>query len=380
MKKEYICIKCRKTYPFDPFLLNCPEHSPYYGYLTVLYDYQHAMIHTSSTDPVIRFKDILPMQHIHASLGAQRTPLIKIDKFAKKYSFSSLFVKDESKNPTASFKDRENLAAINVAIDYQIDRVFTVSSGNAAVSTAAFAQKVGIQCDCIVTNNLSVGKRFLISLYGGTLVEKSATYEELYRWTIDTNYKGWNCTPGLNPIKEEGVKLIGYEIWEDMGVPDIIVVPCGNGTLLYGIYKAFKELQLLNYVNTLPQLIGVQIQDAAPLKMAHETGNAYVILNKAQESIAEGIVALESYSAPKVMMALKETGGFILEVTDAEIKTSMHEIISLESLLPEPTAGVVYAAVKKLTHASNKKIALVQTAGGMKNLKEIMQLFINKPA
>ncbi|OGK18545.1 hypothetical protein A3D80_01180 [Candidatus Roizmanbacteria bacterium RIFCSPHIGHO2_02_FULL_40_13b] len=320
------------------------------------------------------------MQNLHVSLGLQKSPLIKIDNFGDKYGFGSLYVKDESKNPTGSFKDRENVSAINIAIEYGIKKVFTVSSGNAAVSTAAFAQKAGIQCNCIVTNTLSVGKRFLINLYGGNLIEKIASYEELYRWAIDSHYEGWNCTPGLNPIKEEGIKLIGYEIWEEMGVPDIIVVPCGNGTLLYGIYKAFKELQLLNYVNTLPQLIGIQIKNAAPLKKALETGSDYITLGEVHDSIAEGIIALESYSSPKVMMALKETGGTIVEVSDSEIRESMQEIISLESLIPEPTAAVVYAGVKKLFNVSDKKIVLVQTAGGMKNLKEIMGLLINKGA
>src|SRR3989338_2194900 len=380
MKKVYVCIKCLKEYPFTPTLLNCTDHSPYYGYLSVVYDYKNVSIHTNSTNLFIKYRDLLPMQNLHVSLGLQKSPLIKIDNFGDKYGFGSLYVKDESKNPTGSFKDRENVSAINIAIEYGIKKVFTVSSGNAAVSTAAFAQKAGIQCNCIVTNTLSVGKRFLINLYGGNLIEKIASYEELYRWAIDSHYEGWNCTPGLNPIKEEGIKLIGYEIWEEMGVPDIIVVPCGNGTLLYGIYKAFKELQLLNYVNTLPQLIGIQIKNAAPLKKALETGSDYITLGEVHDSIAEGIIALESYSSPKVMMALKETGGTIVEVSDSEIRESMQEIISLESLIPEPPAAVVYAGVKKLFNVSDKKIVLVQTAGGMKNLKEIMGLLINKGA
>ncbi len=378
MKKAYICIQCNKTYPFDPYMLNCPDHSPYYGYLTVIYDYQNARINSSSTNPVEKFKDLSPMQNIHISLGAQKTPIIRIDTFAKEYGFSNLYVKDESKNPTSSFKDRENLAAINVAIDHKINKIFTVSSGNAAVSTAAFTQKAGIPCDCIVTNTISIGKRFLINLYGGNLNEKTANYEELYRWAIDSAYEGWNCTPGLNPIKDEGIKLIGYEIWEDIGVPDVIVVPCGNGTLLYGIYKAFKELKLLNYVDKLPQMIGVQMEGSSPLKKAYDLGTDYEILTESHFSIAEGIIALESYSSPKVMIALKETGGFMIEVTDSEVQSSLQEIISLESLLPEPTSAVVYAGIKKISSMQDKKIVLVQTAGGMKNLKEIMEIFINK--
>lgn len=374
MDIHYSCIKCNKQYTFAPNNLTCTEHSKYYGYLNVVYDYTKTVINYKAANPYYKYKNLLPLNNFDIKFGLTKTPLFPLKQFAKKYGFKNVFVKDESRNPTGSFKDRENFCAIQKAVDWKIDKVFTVSSGNAAISTAAFAQKACIQCDCIVTKSLSVGKRFLIQLYGGNLIEKNMTYEEMYRWATDSNYNGWNCTPGINPIKEEGIKLIGYEIWEDIGVPDIIVVPCGNGTLLWSIYKSFYELQLLGLIEKLPVFIGVQVKDSAPLKNAFETHKDYIELPTAQDSIAEGIIAQESYSSPKVMIALNNSQGFIVEVTENEIKESLLEIIELESLIPEPTSAVVYAAIKQLKHYDDKKIVVIQTGGGFKNLKEIMEI------
>ncbi len=374
MEPYYKCIKCKNSYPYSPDNLTCPEHSPYYGYLNIEYDYSTIKINSAETNSYSKYLPLLPVDKLDIQIGLTKTPLIPIKYFAQRYGFTNLFVKDESRNPTGSFKDRENLCALQKALDWNIEQIFTVSSGNAAVSTAAFAQKVGIHCDCIVSNTLSVGKRFLISLYGGTIIEKKLSYEEMYRWAIDSHYQGWNCTPGFNPIKEEGPKLIGYEIWEDIGVPDIIIVPCGNGTLLWSIYKSFFELQLLGFIKKLPMIIGVQVKNSSPLNEAFKTNTDFVQLESAPDSIAEGIIAQESYSSPKVMIALKNTGGFMIEVSEEEIITSLIEIIKTESLIPEPTSAVVYAAVKKLQQFNTKKIVLIQTAGGSKNLKEIMNV------
>lgn len=377
MNKYYQCIKCGQVYPFNKDILTCPKHSPYYGYLTLFYDYQNVNLAQKEKDcSWDKYLDLLPVKSFSINFNEQKTPLIRLTNFGKKHGFKNLYLKDESKNPTGSFKDKESICVINKALEWGVNNIFIVSSGNAAVSTAAYAQKAGITCDCLVSKNLSVGKRFLIGLYGGKMIEQEGNYEKIYRWSIDNLYPGWNCTPGINPVKEEGIKIIGFEIWEEIGAPDIIVVPCGNGTLLFGIYKAFKELQFLGLVDKLPKFVGVQIKDASPLKVAFEQKKDFVSLKNIPDSIAEGIIAQESYSSPKVILALQDTQGEIVEVNDREIKEALKEITKTESLIPEPTSVVVYCAAKKLRVDKESKIVLVQSAGGIKNLKEIMGLLI----
>lgn len=377
MNKYYKCIKCKKIYPFDKDIFTCVNHSPYYGYLTLMYEYKKVKFDNNKTGWG-RYLDLLPIDNFKIHFNEQKTPLFKLKNLGKKYNLQNLYLKDESKNPTGSFKDKESILAINKAIEWNIDKVFVISSGNAAVSTAAYSQKAGLDCLCLVPKNLSIGKRFLISLYGGRIKEMDGNYEKIYRYAIDNKLPGYNVTPGINPIKEEGIKIIGFEIWGEIEVPDVIMVPCGNGTLLFGIYKAFKELQYLGIIKKLPKFIGAQVKNASPLKASYDRHKEFVELENIPDSIAEGIIAQESYSSPKVMMVLNETNGQIVEVDDKEISEALEEAIKLESLIPEITSAAVFAALKKLNFNKNEKIVLVQTAGGMKNLKEIMGLNLKK--
>jgi len=375
----YKCIQCGKIYPFHKDLLTCTKHSQYYGYLTVMYDYKNIrLLKNNDLSSWEKYQKLLPPKNLQINFNEQKTPLILLKKFGKKYSQAHLYVKDESKNPTGSFKDKGAACAVNTALEWGIRELFVVSSGNAALSIAAYAHKADIMCHCLVSKNLSVGKRLLISLYGAKIIEQDGNYEKMYRNSIDNSYPGWNSTPGINSLHEEGVKIIGFEIWEDIGVPDVIIIPCGNGTLLYGIYKAFKELEFLGLIDHLPKLIGIQVKNASPLKTALETKKDFVQLLYIPDSIAEGIVAEESYSSPKVMLALQDTHGAVVEVDDLEIKDALQEIIASETLIPEPTAAAVYAGFKKMSFSSNEKVVLIQTAGGTKNLKEIMEIVINK--
>ncbi|EKD86363.1 MAG: threonine synthase [uncultured bacterium] len=375
MKKFYRCVKCQTIYPFNRDILTCPKHSKYYGYLTLIYDYKNVKL-GNDKNVFKKYKNLFPLEEFEINFNEQKTPLIKLNKFGVKHELSNLYVKDESKNPTGSFKDKESLFAINMALKWEVSNIFVVSSGNAAISTAAYAQKAGLKYTSYVPKNLSVGKRFLIGLYGGLVKEINGNYEEIYRKAIDMPFPGWNCTPGLNPIKEEGIKVIGFEIFEEIGVPDVIIAPCGNGTLLFGLFKAFKELSFLGVTTKMPKFLGVQIRGASPLKSAFEQQEDFVKLNDIPSSIAEGIVAEESYSSPKVMYALEDTGGEIIEVSDSEITQAIKEIIKTESIIPEPTSAVAYAAIEKVNINKNDKVVLINTAGGQKNLKEIMQLLI----
>jgi len=371
------CVKCGQTFPLDKGPLTCPNHSPYYGYLGIFYDYSNINGFREPDGHVwSKYLPLLPISKYRIHLNEKKTPLIKAERYGKTVGISNLWIKDESKNPTGSFKDRESIVAINMALELGINDLLTVSSGNAAVSTSAYAQKAGLTSICLVPKNLSVGKRILLSLYGAKIRFVGGDYEQIYRQVIDHSDSAWNVTPGLNPYKEEGVKSLGFEIWEELGVPDLIVVPCGNGTLLWAVFKAFWELKILGKINNLPRMIGVQISGAAPLARAFSQKQEFVVLESAPDSIAEGIIARESYSSPKVMQILKMIVGEIIEISELELKKALKEIITDESIIPEPTSAAAFAGLKKLTGIENKTVVVVNTASGVKNLKEIMESYI----
>lgn len=377
MKKSFKCITFGKFFTLNGDFVGCPLCNKYYSDLIVEYDYKKAKFRqTNSTHLWSKYLDILPNKSFEINFGEQKTPLYKLSSFSKKYNFTDLYLKDESKNPTGSFKDRGSLILVNCLKEWGIKEIFVVSSGNDAISTTAYAKKAGTICDCLISDNNNDSKKKLVTLFGGNVVERNSSYEGIFRWAIDKPYKSYNATGGFNCLKEEGIKTISFEIYEDLSaVPDVIVAPCGNGTLLFSIYKGFKELQEMKLIDRLPMLIGVQVKNAAPLKQSFVKGKEFTVLKDIPNSIAEGIIAAESYSSRKLMIALKESGGEIIEVTDEEIVKSLKEAIDLESIIPEPTAATVFAGIKKLDHIKNKKIVLILTAGGSKNLEEIEKLY-----
>lgn len=323
---------------------------------------------------------LLPVKElpVHLNGGEGNTPLESFDAYGAQVGLSHLFVKHEECNPTGCFKDRESAVVIAKALELGKKKVVVCSSGNAAVSTAAYAQKAGIACDCYIPEKTSEGKKQLIELFGAKIIEIPGFYEDVYHHLVDTNPEGWNVTSGQNPYRTEGDKTIAYELWQEMGVPDVIVVPCGNGGNLSGIWKGFVELQKLGKIQTLPQMVAVQVKGAAPLAEALKQQKPYVVLGDIEDSVAEGIVAQESYCSPVAIDALKQSGGYVVEVTDGEIIQALKDVILLHSFVTEPTSAAAFAALSKLTCPKDAHVVAINTGSGMKLLPEILHLVHQK--
>lgn len=371
--KSLKCVKCGKEYSPDKSTLRCKEDNGYFGYLEVQYDYENIREFPLENEKgIARYMPLLPIKNISFSLNENKTPLFELKRFGKRFS-SAILVKDETKNITGCFKDRESFVLVNKAIEFGHSSLMIVSSGNAALSLSAYATPAGIKCTCFVPTNTLKEKKELIEFFGGSISTLGKNYEDCYHKVIDLNCTGWNCSSGLNPYGAEGDKTIAFEIFEEAGVPDKIIVPCGNGTNLAGIYKGFKELKILGKTEKVPQMIGVQIEGQAPIAEAIKQGKLKCTIKNFKNSIAESIVAMESYSSPKAVVAIKESGGFMVEVTDQEVSEALKEMIKEESLLIEPSSASVFAALKKIPDAG-EKIVCVATGTGLKMLEEIYKI------
>lgn len=372
MKHYYQCIKCNKIYsqPGDICL-----HDPYYDYVDVLYDYE-SIKKLPYKKKKASLSKLLPTIKDLISLGEGNTPLIRIKNFSSECKDNFVYIKNEGQNPTGSFKDRESALIISKAKELGYKKVVIVSSGNAALSSSVYANKAGLQCECFIPHHTSKAKKQVLQLYSSDFHTVHGDYETIYRKTVDNPISdAWNITAGQNFYREEGSKKIAYEIWEAIGVPDVMVIPIGNGSLFIAVYKGFVELKRVGLTNKMPLFVGVQVKDASPVAEAIRKKEDYAILKKIPDSVAEGIIARESYSSPKVVRAVKENKGKIIEVTDQEIIVALKDIIKIESLTPEPTSAVVYAALKKLgLQTIGNKIVCIQTGNGMKNLEEILEI------
>lgn len=282
---------------------------------------------------------------------------------------NNIFLKLESKNPTCSYKDRESLYLLKKAKSLGIDKVEIVSSGNAALSTAYFGKILGIKIKCHIPQHTSFDKKRILKELGADVEEYKGIYEEIYH-KIKHNFFGyWNITPGMNKYCGEGSKTIAFEIYEQCGVPDIIMVPCGNGTVLSGIWKGFKDLQETKNLKKMPIMIGVQVENANPIYVALKKGKEFVSLKNIPDSIAEGIVAAESYSSKDAIKALKESKGEIINVNEFEIFKA-YDYCLTNSIDCEPTSSTVFVALNKLKYDTFDKIVLVVTGS---NKKELMK-------
>jgi len=351
------------------------ESDKYYEFTDIVYDYNKVDVFPlPDKKGMQRFLPLLPVEKIYSEIEVGDTPLQKAMKFGVETGLSNLWIKREDLNPTGCFKDRESVVTISAAKELGHDSVYIVSSGNAALSTAKFAKELGIECKCYVPEKTSQEKQDLILKYGAELELIPGFYEDVFRSVVDRNLPDWNVTSGQNSYRIEGGKTMAYEIYEQLGkVPDIIVIPSGNGGCLAATWKGFTELKKLGKIQKLPKMVCVQITGAAPIKTAFEQNKPYVVLGDIEDSIAEGIIAQESYNSPQAVQSLKESGGYVIEVNDADVVSALKAIIKTEGIIPEPTAAATFAALYKLKEKDALVVA-VNTGDGKKMIDEVNHL------
>jgi len=200
-----------------------------------------AIVNVTFDDPYAALP-LLPVNTIHNTLGEGCTPFTSLKHLGAVHGFDSLHVKNESINPTGSFKDRETAIAINKAVELSKKDIHVVSSGNGGLSAAAYANTADMNCTVYFSKGTSEGKRELLRLFGANIEERDQEYEDIYRGLVDSlveNNTVWNITSGKNIFREEGNKIISYEIYQQHGVPSRVVLPIGNGSLFLVYTKGF---------------------------------------------------------------------------------------------------------------------------------------------
>lgn len=383
MKKNVtiVCSKCLK--PSKKGVISCAcSTSQYYDYETVLYDYKKAAENfplAGNHNGLDRFLPLLPNEKFSITLGEGNTPLLHFKKFGLRHGLRRLFVKNETGNPTGCSKDRETAVGINVELERGTKKIAIVSSGNAAISAVAYSNRAGVECVCHIPETASQGKKRLLQIFGAKFKLHKGDYEGIYRKVIDSHLledETVNFTAGKYVNREEGNKTIAFEIYEQLGrVPDIVVMPIGNGSLLFGVHKGFWELLQMKKIQKLPRMIGVQIAGFSPVAEALRQGKDFVALPNTPNSIAEGgIAAKESYCSPKAIRAIKKTNGAVIEITDADLVRALKELIVDESFIVEPTSLAPFAALSQIKSKPDETIVCVATGSAFKNLEEILHI------
>lgn len=299
------------------------------------------------------------------SMGEPCTPLVKKTIAGKK-----LLLKLENHNPTGSFKDRGSAMMINAARCRGIKNIVEDSSGNAGASVAAYAAAAGIEAEILVPGNTSEGKTNLISLFGANLVKVKGSRQETANEAIKRGCKTYYASHCWDPFFLEGVKTIAYEMAEQLAwkSPDNIYLPVGNGSLLLGVYRGFRQMLEWGLVDKMPVLRAVQSENCAPV---------YNYWNEKKEvefcgTLAEGIAVENPPRLREIVDCVEESGGCFETVADWEIISAL-KLAAAEGILMEPTSGVALAAAIRSEMPQNETIVPI-TGSGLKMLSKLVDL------
>jgi len=324
-----------------------------------------------------RFAATLPVDSVRAvSLGEGATPLVHLDRLGRRLGLPRLYAKDESQNPTWSYKDRLCSVAVSHAVETGA-RVITISStGNHGASTAAYAARAGIPCVIFTLASVPDTMKTLMQAYGAAVVAcpTSESRWALMREGVDRH--GWYPTSGFvlppigsNPYGIEGYKTIAYEIAEDLGwtAPDLVIVPSAYSDGLFGIWKGWRELHALGFVKTVPRMIAAE--PFGPL--AHALDRGLDVPERVQGGSSVAFSIASPYGTYQGLTALKESSGAGVHITDEGIFEAQRALAREEGIFAEPSSIASLAAVMQLS--SQKKldpeqtIVIVLTSSGLKD-------------
>jgi threonine synthase len=327
-----------------------------------------------STDGMWRYKALLPVSDdIVYPLAVGGTPLVSLPGLYASMGCASLWLKDETRSPSGSNKDRATALVIEQALHTGVRVVSCASTGNVAVSLAIGAASANLRAVIFVPAQVSPAKLQLMLLSGATVFKVAEGYETAVALSRQAaRMFGWyDRNTGYNPLTLEAKKTVAFEIWEQLGrkFPDVVVVPVGDGVTLNGIVKGFRELMLCGVSGRLPRIIGIQAEGCQPLKLAWEN-HTRVQMSPAR-TIADGIAVGLPINATLTLRDIKETAGSFLAVTDEAIRQAITYLAEQCGILAEPAAATVIAglhqALKTGLVKKDECIVALLTGTGLKN-------------
>jgi threonine synthase len=300
-----------------------------------------------------RYRPIMPPVQKVVSLGEGGTPIQRSQRLAESLGLIDLRLKDETRNPTSSFKDRSAALLISDALSKGFDSAVCATDGNHGASVAAYTAKANISSHLVVPKSMDLGKLAQMMAYDADIIEAGDTVEEAVKRARGLEHeKGWyQATTELNPLSIEGLKTISYELAEQDVFPDWLVVAMGSGATIHSLWKGYRELEVMGLVKNTPHLIGVQAVGCKPIAEAFEQGLEEPVEITQGETEALAINVAEPFFGELALRALHESGGFAVTVTDEEMIKAGGEIARLEGIFPEPASASTVACLKSLVEA-----------------------------
>ena len=380
---ELECSGCGVIYSFDDVHTFCPEcQSP----LLARYDLKSVREHfdrdifKDRPGGMWRWHELLPVKNPKNTvfLGEGDTALLQLSNLEKELGVSNLFVKDESSNPTGSFKARGLAAAVSRAKELGIKKVIIPTAGNAGGAMAAYAARAGMQALIYMPKDTPRANIEESRMAGAEVVLVDGLISDAAGMVgVKARAEGWfDLSTFKEPYRTEGKKIMGYELAEyfEWDLPDVIIYPTGGGTGLVGMWKAFAELEELGWLKNTrrPRMVAVQAEGCAPVVKAFEKGATFCDFWVNANTLASGLRVPKSFADALILKDLRESQGTAVAVSDNDILQAQSQLGRTEGIFTAPEGAATLVAYKRLLDqkwiAPDEKVILFNTGSGLKYL------------
>jgi threonine synthase len=375
------CVDCGRRHKLADAEYVCPDCG---GNLDVIYDYDRVLgsgfgrlvLEQSHDFTMWRYRSLLPVDSgsVVPPLAVGWTPVYDCKSLAVQFGIKQLWIKDDGRNPTASFKDRPSALAVVKAREAGARIATTASSGNAGVALAGMCASIGMQSVVFVPAGAPAAKLAQLQVYGATVVLVEGSYDDAYDLCLQAGCAfGWyQRSTGYNPFMSEGKKTAAFEICEQLNweVPGKVIVAVGDGCIIGAMWKGFRQLKELGLVDMVPQMIGVQSEKAPAIVDACKGDG--VARERPAATIADSINVGKPRDAVKAIRAIQESGGCAIAVSDESILSSIGRLARATGVFVEPAAAAAFAGFNAMCESgairSDERVLIMLTGNGLKDV------------
>ncbi len=369
MEFNYRCSVCNAAYDITPALTVCPDCARHQQKDQPLTGVLEVELH-GNADPQFAILDLLPVEPFYfPPIPVGNTPLWEPENLRRSTGFNRLFIKDDGSNPTASFKDRASFLVSAAAKKFNIRDITLASTGNAGSSMAGVGAAAGQRITLFLPKSAPPAKLVQALQYGARVYRVNGNYDRAYDLSLAfTKQKGGlNRNTAYNPLTIEGKKTASLELFRQLGQsPDVLFVSVGDGCILSGVYKGFRDLKQLGLIPSIPRIIGVQAQTSDALFRAFKTGK---FENRPTSTVADSICVDVPRNGIHALAQLNRYNGEMMTVSDTEIIQAQAFLSSASGLFTEPAGAAAFAGFQKAAPGLDPDtiIVVLATGNGLKD-------------
>lgn len=377
------CSGCGKNYSANEIHTFCPDCN---STLIVNYDLDSVRKHidrneiSHRTKNMWRWHEVLPIldKKNQITLGEGDTPLLPVNNLGATLGLTQLYVKEESSNPTGSFKARGLCSAISKAKELGVKKVIIPTAGNAGGAMASYAARAGMQALIYMPKDTPKANIIESRIAGAEVILIDGLISDAAGMAgVKAREEGWfDVSTFKEPYRAEGKKIMGYELAESFNweLPDVIIYPTGGGTGLVGMWKAFQEMENLGWLNKTkrPRMVSVQASGCAPVPRAFDKKAMFCDFWTGAHTVASGLRVPKSFADQLILKAIYDSNGYAIAVEDDALMQAQQELARAEGIFAAPEGAATLAALKDLINQKwihpDEKIVLFNTGSGLKYL------------